>query len=137
MVERTVHIHEATMSRLDDFIAILNGTKTTPLEEEHPLDGIVLSILIHAAFSDGIVVEEEFDLLLRMMPGRELGDVLSFVSEESQRPMNFNQILNTFSEPQARQSLVAAIEAMIASDNQIAPAENAFLQRMRSELGVD
>ena len=61
MVERTVHIHEATMSRLDDFIAILNGTKTTPLEEEHPLDGILLSILIHAAFSDGIVVEEEFD----------------------------------------------------------------------------
>ena len=124
------------MSRLDDFIAILNGTKTMPLEGVHHHDGILLSILIHAAFSDGIVVEEEFDLLLRMMPGLELGEALSVVSEESQRPMDFDALQSIFPNPAERAALVRAVSFMIASDNQIAPSEHVFLQKLREALQV-
>jgi hypothetical protein len=77
------------MSRVAEYLALIEQPDHPPLRGDHPHDGPLLSLLVHLAYSDGIVQDDELALLSRIRPDLDVAGVMEWaagVAEQSFDP---------------------------------------------------
>ncbi len=123
------------MSRVRDYLAVLDG-RCAVLDGEHPGDGLLQSMLVHAAFADSVVVESEFKLLAKLLPGQTDREVHAWINAESARPMDYDGLLNAFPSSEEREDLVRLAELLAQSDDRGDDVEDAFVDVLRAMVMV-
>src|SRR5215207_9592014 len=80
------------MSRLDDFESIITGGGTRSISGIDPVDPWVLKVVAHSGFADESYAQEEFDVLERIMPDQDVGEIMEFMVAESERPLDLQAL---------------------------------------------
>ena len=122
------------MNRIADYASILKREHSRPLAGSHPGDPALNSLLVHVAFADGQVDDNEFSTLQQLMPGRELGELLVWVDAESRRPMDVDGLMKAFALPSQRKELLALAERMAAVDGRVEASEHDLIDTLRSVI---
>lgn len=75
------------MSRVDAYLELIDDPRAESLSPGHPADALLHRLLVHLAFSDGVVQGDEFALLQRVRPDLDPGELLSWAMEEASQPL--------------------------------------------------
>lgn len=124
------------MSRIHDYLSALNDPAVT-VRPGHPHDPLLLSLMVHVAFADGEVEENEFALLGRLVPDKEPGELLMWVAAEAEKPLDLPALAAAFPEPQDREALLTFAGHMAWGDNQLETSEVQLIARLAQALGID
>ena len=124
------------MSRVAAFIKAAEANSDTILEGSHPADGVFRSLLVHLAFSDGLVQEEEFSLLRRVFPGASDTQILNWVIDETDSPMDFSALGRACKNPEERMDCLRFATQMAAMDGVITLDEKIALMTVASNLDI-
>jgi uncharacterized membrane protein YebE (DUF533 family) len=122
------------VSRISEFRDVISGSRTEPLSPGHPQDRALLSLLVHTAFADGQVAEEEFDLLGKLAPDKDMGELLIWIAEEAEKTMNIAELAHLFPAPTDRHALLELVQLMVGMDGVETSTESTFLDMLRSAL---
>lgn len=114
------------MTRVEEWITAMSSPDGW-LRLGHPADAALLSLVVHAAFSDGQIQPEEFAVLERLLPGMESGAVLLLAATALEAPMDFRGLMAAVPEPPDRRRLVRLAAAMVWRDQRVARAELGFV----------
>jgi uncharacterized membrane protein YebE (DUF533 family) len=125
------------MSRIATFIKAANPDSGVSLEGSHPADGVFRSLLVHLAFSDGLVQEEEFALMRRVFPGATDTQILNWVIDETDSPMDFSALGRACKTPEERMDCLRFATQMAAMDGVITLDEKIALMTVASNLDID
>jgi len=120
------------MNRIDHWMQVFNDPKRGSLVDQDPADPALFSLLVHMAWADGQVGEEEFDLLTRLFPGQDLGLVLESVAEASDQPLELSELMNHFAH--VPEALLALAERMALQDGKIHHGETKLIELLRRTL---
>ena len=115
------------MTRTEQYLAILRNQTSGPLQGSDPADACLREMLVHAAFADGIVNEEEFQLLERLLPDLAAGEVLIWVANTAKSPLDMTRLLEMFATREERGQLMALAREMVAIDRAVDAQEHQFL----------
>lgn len=115
------------MTRAEQYLAILRNQGSGALQGTDPVDTCLQEMLVHAAFADGVVNDDEFELLERLLPDLAAGEVLIWVANTAQKPLDMARLLKVFSTPEQREQLMALAREMVAIDRSIDAQEHRFL----------
>ena len=58
---------ESVMARVDDFLNLVDDPSRRSLGAEDPSDRALLELMVHVAFSDGVVAPKEMDFLQKVL----------------------------------------------------------------------
>ena len=119
------------MSRIDDFIQAV-GDSRFQIEDSTPEDGRLLSLVVHVAFADGHISEGEFEVIQRMQPHRSAGELILWVAEEAERPLDLDALLAAYPALDDRRKLADFAERVLRKDAHFSSAEIAIAGRLRS-----
>jgi uncharacterized membrane protein YebE (DUF533 family) len=125
------------MSRVAEFIEAASPTSTEMLTGTHRSDGVFRSLLVHLAFSDGVVQEEEFELLRRVFPGANDSQILNWVIDETDSPMDFSALSRACKTPEERMDCLRFATQMAAMDGVITLDEKIALMTVANNLDID
>jgi uncharacterized tellurite resistance protein B-like protein len=123
------------MSRIQQFLNVLNDPAAR-LDPGHPEDPLLLSLMVHVAFADGEVEENEFALLGRLCPDKELGELLMWITQEADKPLDLQALADTYPAPSDRDQLLTFAGHMAWGDNQLETSEVQLIARLANFLGV-
>ena len=115
------------MTRAEQYLAILRNQGSGTLQGTDPVDTCLQEMLVHASFADGIVNDDEFELLERLLPDLAAGEVLVWVANTAQKPLDMARLLKVFSTREQREQLMALAREMVAIDRSIDAQEHRFL----------
>jgi len=118
------------MNRIAQYAAVLAPGSADRLEGSHPADPHLRSLLVHMAFADGQVDENEFDLLGRVVPDLDTTALLMWVDAEARRPMDLQALLDHFEDPEDRQALVDLAKQMARADLQLHAGELQLIEML-------
>ena len=119
------------MSRIDDFIQAV-GDPRCHVKGSEPVDALLRALVVHIAFADGHVSESEFDALQRMDPTRPAGELLAWVAEEAERPLELDALLAAFPDRADRRKLADFAERVMRRDARFSSAEIAIAGRLHA-----
>jgi hypothetical protein len=123
------------MSRLDDFESIITGDGNRSISGTDPVDSWVLKVVAHAGFADENYAQEEFDVLERIMPDKDVGEIMDFMVAESERPLDLQALKAAITSVGDRGALVRIAQHLIAADREVKPAEERFVADLKTALG--
>jgi len=118
------------MTRTEQYLAILRNQESGALQGSDRADACLREMLVHASFADGIVNEDEFQLLERILPDLSAAEVLIWVADTAQKPLDMARLLNEFSSREQRSQLLALAREMVAIDQEVDPQEHLFLVQL-------
>lgn len=124
------------MSRLNDWIQLLDDPGHV-LEGSHPSDAPLTAMLVHLAFADGVVQDDELAFFERLMPGLSPSEVGRRVEALAVRPVDLAAIDGLVATPEDRHALLAAAARMVGLDGAVATEEVVHLHRIIDHLGLD
>src|SRR4029453_16325714 len=124
------------MSRLDDFESIITGGGTRSISGSDPGDSWGLKVVAHAGFPDETYAQEEFDVLERIMPDKDVGDIMDFMVAESETPLDLQALKAAVTSAGDRGALVRIAQHLIGADREVKPAEERFVADLKKALGV-
>jgi len=124
------------MSRLDDFESIITGDGARSISGTDPVDAWVLKVVAHAGFADESYAQEEFDVLERIMPDKDVGEIMDFMVAESERPLDLQALKTAITSAGDRGALVRIAQHLIAADREVKPAEERFVADLKKALGA-
>ena len=75
------------MTRVDDFLELVDNPARQALTPGHPADDALIALLVHTAFSDGDVDDEELDFLQKVLPGRDRGQLATWARQVGSQPL--------------------------------------------------
>ena len=122
------------MSRLDDFESIITGGGTRSISGTDPLDSWVLKVVAHAGFADEAYAQEEFDVLERIMPDKDVGEIMDFMVAESETPLDMQALKAAVTSPGDRGALVRIAQHLIPLEAPIPPMRCDIRARDRVQL---
>ncbi len=122
------------MSRIDEFLAVVEDPAAAPVAGADPLDGVILDLLAHVAFADGEVGEEEFTLLSRLYPERGLGEILSQVDAATERPLDVDALARAFPTHLERGKALRFATHMAWQDRRLDPGESQLIRELAARL---
>ena len=125
------------MTRTEQYLSILRNRASGALEGTDPADPCLREMLVHAAFADGVVNEDEFQLLERLLPDLSAGEVLVWVANTAQAPLDIAKVLEMFSSPGQRSQLLELAREMVAIDREVDPQEHRFLKQLTAACQSD
>ncbi|NCG21851.1 MAG: hypothetical protein GWP91_22770, partial [Rhodobacterales bacterium] len=71
------------MSRVSQYLELISDPGLPPLSPGHPSDGVLWALLVHLAFSDGVVHGDEFALLERVRADLDPGDLMEWAMTQA------------------------------------------------------
>jgi hypothetical protein len=80
------------MTRVDDFLELVDNPARQALTPGHPADDALIALLVHTAFSDGDVDDEELDFLQKVLPGRDRADLANWARQVGAQPLKIDAI---------------------------------------------
>ena len=124
------------MSRLDDFESIITGDGARAISGTDPVDAWVLKVVAHAGFADESYAQEEFDVLERIMPDKDVGEIMDFMVAEAEKPLDMQALKAAITSAGDRGALVRIAQHLIAADREVKPAEERFVADLKKALGA-
>lgn len=126
-------------SRPAQLLALIDDPSHPPLGGSSPLDGALLGMLVHLAYSDGIVQDDELALMSRLRPDLDVAGVLAWAASVAQRTFDANQVAAVVRDPADRWATLRLATRMVCMDGEIAEEEAAVLRDLAEvfELPAD
>jgi len=124
------------MSRVDDYLALIDDPDAPALELGHPADGPLLGLLVHLAYSDGRVQEDEVALLALVRPDLNRDELLNWAGEESLTPFDMSTLREIAATNTGRRNILRFAARMVCLDGDVAEEEVWSLQQLAVVLGL-
>ena len=125
------------MARVDDFLNLVDDPSRRSLGAEDPADRALLELMVHVAFSDGVVAPKELDFLQKVLPGRSEADLLSWVKKTASRPFNFEAINEALVTVEERLKGLRFAARMAWKDGSIQAEEREFMDGLAKAWGLE
>lgn len=127
------------MSRVDDFLDLVDDPARQALTPGDPADDALLALMVHVAFSDGALDEAELDFLERVLPGRERDQLAAWVHQVGSQPLPMKAIARALPTDEQRWKGLRFAARMAWKDGEIQSEEYDLLVRLAHglELGPD
>lgn len=122
------------MARVDDFLNLVDDPSRRTLELEDSADAALLALMVHIAFSDGVVAPNELAFLTKVMPGRSEESLLQWVQEEMRTSLDWSQIQEALSTTDERWKGLRFACRMAWKDGSIQKEEREILEALVTEL---
>lgn len=127
-------IRSGTMARVDEIVDFINGDERGRFQPGHPADDALLALLVHMAFSDGVVDDNEIAFLQRMLPGRSSRSLREWVSNVGRQPLDYEAVLAVAPTPDDRWKCLRFAALMGWRDGHLAVEEEQFLEKLAAAL---
>jgi len=123
------------VTRTDDWIALLDDPSRT-LQGHHPLDDVLGTLLVHLAFSDGVIQDDEIAFFARILPDRSRGEVLRWAERRVGRPVDLEALAPLSRTPGERRGLLGLAARVVGLDCAVATEEIVALHRLVEHLDL-
>ena len=123
------------MSRIDAYLQLIDEPSRPALSDAHPDDDVLLGLLAHLAFADGVVRDDEVALLRRVRPSLSADAARGWAEAASRNPLDVPALLRALPNEPERWAAVRVAARMVALDGDVASAERAQLLRLARAFG--
>lgn len=117
------------------YLDILRGERSV-FTPGHPADDALLALLVHTAFSDGVIDDHELTFLAGVLPGRSKEALRGWVAEVGGHPLDLAAITDALPEPDDRWRCLRFAATMAWKDGHVADEELAFLSELSSAMDM-
>lgn len=124
------------MSRVDEYLQLIDDPDHPPLAPGDPADRALLSLLVHLAWSDGVVEGDEFALLQRVRPDLDAGDLMHWADQTAAAPLDLDALARAAPTPDERWGALRLAARMVCLDGEVADEEVDQLQEIATHLGL-
>jgi hypothetical protein len=124
------------MSRITDYLRLIDDPRQPPLTPGHPSDPALLSLLVHLAAEDGVVKGDEFALLQRVRADLEPGELLEWASAEARQPLDLYAVTAAVTSEEDRWNVLRFAARVVAVDGDPAVVEVGRLDQVALHLGL-
>lgn len=124
------------MSRITDYLRLIDDPKEPPLTPGHPHDPALLALLVRLAAEDGVVQGDEFALLQRVRSDLDPGSLLSWASEQAARPLDLDTLAEITETEDDRWNVLRFAARMVAMDGDPAEVEIGRLDQVARHIGL-
>ncbi len=124
------------MSRVDEYLALIDDPEALALEQGDPADGPLLGLLVHLAYSDGIVHDDEAALLALVRPELDRQSLLAWAEEESKKPYDMTCLKEIAATSTGRRNILRFAARMVCLDGEISEEEVWSLQQLAVVLDL-
>lgn len=118
------------MAQVDEFLRLAQGQNTDVIAPGNPADDALLALLVHMAFSDGVLDEDELNFLRKVLPGREDGELRAWVESEARKPLDFESLKSGLPTVDERWRCLRFAACMAWKDSVLADEERDMLNRL-------
>ncbi len=122
------------MSRVEEYFRLLRNRSRSRITPGEPDDDALLALLVHMAFSDGDVHDQELAFLHRMLPGRDPEALRTWVRDVTSVPLPFEAIASALPSPDDRWKGLRFAARMAWSDGEVHPNERSLLDQLAVAL---
>jgi hypothetical protein len=110
------------------------GRKTATAEQLE--DQALLALLVHTAFADRELAEDELEFVERLLPGRDPTQLRAWVRRVAERPLDMDAIAAALPSPEARWTGLRFAVRMAMKDGHLDDTESALLDSVRKGLDL-
>lgn len=122
------------MSRVDEYLKLIDDPKHPALTPGHPADAALLSLLVQLAWSDGVVQGDEFALLQRVRPDLDPGDLMTWADEVAAGTLDLDALAAAAPSQDDRWNVLRLAARMVCLDGDVAEEEVDHLQEIAAHL---
>ena len=122
------------MKRIEQYQRILRRRQTVPLNGRHPIDPMLRSLLVHAAFADAKVEPDELAVLALIIPERPIDQLEAWVATEASKPLDFAPIRAAVPKRSDRISLIRLVHTMVHIDQDAVSSELTLIDNITQAL---
>jgi len=122
------------MSRVDAYLELIDDPTAEALEPGHPADPALHRLLVHLAYSDGVVQGDEFALLQRVRADLEPGELMAWAMEEAMADFDDSELKLLVQRGEAPMDILRFAARMVCLDGDVAAEERARLAEIASAL---
>ena len=123
------------MSRVQQFIRVLDDPTAPALEGSDPVDPLLLTVIAYVFYADDELADSEIDLFSRLVP--DITDVAGHVHELRERPLDIDGLKAAFPTVEARAELFDLCERAVLGDNKVDSGEMDLVEALMRQLGFD
>jgi uncharacterized tellurite resistance protein B-like protein len=124
------------MSRITDYLRLIDDPRQPGLQPGHPSDPALLSLLVHLAAEDGVVGGDEFALLQRVRADLAPGELLQWASDEAREPLDLQGLTAAVTSEEDRWNVLRFAARVVAVDGDLAVVEVGMLDQVAHHLGL-
>lgn len=125
------------MSRVADYIALIEDPEAPPLSVGHPLDEALLTLMVFLAYSDGVLHVDELALLARMRPDLTIDGVRRWVDQQADITFDSAGLAADLPGPVERWQAMRLATRMVCMDGDVAEEELMVLSDLARAFGLD
>ncbi|MEZ4319816.1 MAG: TerB family tellurite resistance protein [Myxococcota bacterium] len=125
------------MSRVAEYLALVDEPERPALEGSHPHDEPLLSLLVHLAYSDGIVQDDELALLSRIRPDLDVAGVMDWAAGIAERTFDSRLLAAAIVDASDRWETMQLATRMVCMDGDVADEELGILRDLTEVFGLD
>lgn len=122
------------MSRIDQYLKLVDDAKAPPLPTGDPADDALLPLLVHLANEDGELRTDELALLRRVRPGLDDDGLRRWVGEVAARPLDLDAIRAVAPTSDDRWNVLRLAARMVVLDGEIGSEELGRLEEIARRL---
>ncbi len=123
------------MSRVQEFIRVLDDPSHPTLEGTDPLDAALLSLVAHVFFADNDLAEAEVEKFSRLCPDDD--DVNARIHELRGVPIDVEALKSAFPTMAQRGELFDLCEKAVWGDDKVEHGEMDMVEKLMKQLGFD
>lgn len=124
------------MTRVDDYLGLVDDPGRRALTPGHPADDALLALLVHVAFSDRTIDEEELAFLQRVLPGREPDQLMAWVEAVGAMPLDVKAVAAALPTTEERWKGLRFAARMAWKDGALQPEERTLLDQLGEALAL-
>ena len=121
------------MARVDEFLRLVDDPSRQKLGGGDPSDGALLSLMVHVAFSDGVVAPTELAFLKKVLPDRSEETLLSWVKNAAHQPFDWEGLNRSLATADDRWKGLRFAARMAWKDGTIQAEELDFMNSLAAE----
>lgn len=123
------------MIRPRDLIAVLEQTDAPPIDLQQEEAELLLALIVHIFFADGVLDDSEVALFRRLVPIDDEA-VRELVHDLAERELDFERLAVVFPDADDRQDIVTIAEHAVWGDHEVEPGEVDVLDTLAEVLDV-
>lgn len=123
-------------SRAAELLALIDDPSRPALAAGGDVDGPLMAMLVHLAYSDGVVQDDELALMARIRPDLDVAGVMAWASQVAQRTFDAHQVAAVVTEPAERWTALRLATRMVCMDGDIADEELFVLRDLAEVFGL-
>lgn len=123
------------MTRVDELLALIDDP-SRPAAGPGADDDPLLALLVHLAFSDEVLQEDELALLERVRPGKSVGELMEWAIEIQERALDLDELRRALPTEEERWSALRLAARMICMDGDLDALELEDLDRLAKAFAL-